>query len=304
MSEQQQTELDAMLRKAPLDNTADVQTLRASFEELMRQVPVAPDVRKTPIAVGGIGAIEVTIDGTDAADVILYFHGGVYVIGSAAATVPLVSDLARRTRTKVITVDYRLAPENPYPAALQDARAAYEGLLEQGIDPGRIALAGESAGAGLAVATLLALRDACKTLPSSALLMSPYADLTLSGESVVDKEALDPLLTPDGLRRRLTDYVADSDASDPYISPVYGDLAGLPPMLIQVGSHEILLSDAIRLAARAATADVAVTLDVVPGVPHVFQAYAAVLDEGDAALDRAATFLTANFAATHATLAI
>jgi acetyl esterase/lipase len=304
MSKQQQTELDAMLRKAPLDNTADVQTLRASFEELMRQVPVAPDVRKTPIAVGGIGAIEVTIDGTDAADVILYFHGGVYVIGSAAATVPLVSDLARRTRTKVITVDYRLAPENPYPAALQDARAAYEGLLEQGIDPGRIALAGESAGAGLAVATLLALRDACKTLPSSALLMSPYADLTLSGESVVDKEALDPLLTPDGLRRRLTDYVADSDASDPYISPVYGDLAGLPPMLIQVGSHEILLSDAIRLAARAATADVAVTLDVVPGVPHVFQAYAAVLDEGDAALDRAATFLTANFAATHATLAI
>jgi epsilon-lactone hydrolase len=303
MSKQQQTELDAMLRKTPLDTAADVPTLRASFEEVMRQVPVAPDVRKTPIAVGGIGAIEVTIDGTDAADVILYFHGGVYVIGSAAATVPLVSDLARRTGTKVITVDYRLAPENPYPAALQDARSAYEGLLEQGIDPGRIAFAGESAGAGLAMATLLALRDAGKPLPSSAFLMSPYADLTLSGESVVDKEALDPLLTPDNLRRRVTDYVADADASDPYISPVQGDLTGLPPMLIQVGSHEILLSDAIRLAARAATADVAVTLDVVPGVPHVFQAYAAVLDEGDAALDRAATFLTANFAATHATLA-
>ena len=301
MSKQQQTELDAMLRKAPLDTAADVPTLRASFEEVMRHVPVAPDVRKTPIAVGGIGAIEVTIDGTDSADVILYFHGGVYVIGSAAASVPLVSDLARRTATKVITVDYRLAPENPYPAALQDARAAYEGLLQQGVDPGRIALAGESAGAGLAMATLLALRDAGTTLPSSAFLMSPYADLTLSGESVVDKEALDPLLTPDGLRRRVTDYVADADASDPYISPVQGDLAGLPPMLIQVGSHEILLSDAIRLAARAATADVAVTLDVVPGVPHVFQAYAAVLDEGDAALDRAATFVAANFADTHAT---
>jgi epsilon-lactone hydrolase len=303
MSKQQQTELDAMLRKAPLDTVGDVPTLRASFEGLMRQIPVAPDVRKTPIAVGGIGAVEVTIEGTASADVILYFHGGVYVIGSAEATVPLVADLARRTATKVITVDYRLAPENPYPAALQDARAAYEGLLQQGVDPGRIALAGESAGAGLAVATLLALRDAGKTLPSSAFLMSPYADLTLSGESVVDKEALDPLLTPDGLRRRVTDYVADADASDPYISPVQGDLAGLPPMLIQVGSHEILLSDAIRLAARAATADVAVTLDVVPGVPHVFQAYAAMLDEGDAALDRAATFVTANFAATHAMLA-
>lgn len=297
MSKQQQAELDAMLRKAPLDTAGDVPTLRANFEGLMRQVPVAPDVRRTRIAVGGVGAVEVTIDGKDSAAVILYFHGGVYVIGSAEASVPLVSDLARRTATKVITVDYRLAPENPYPAALEDARAAYEGLLQQGVDPGRIALAGESAGAGLAVATLLALRDAGTTLPSSALLMSPYADLTLSGESLADKEALDPLLTPDGLRRRVTDYVADADASDPYISPVRGDLAGLPPMLIQVGSHEILLSDAIRLAARAATADVAVTLDVVPGVPHVFQAYAAVLDEGDAALDRAATFVTANFAA-------
>jgi acetyl esterase/lipase len=303
MSKQQQTELDAMLRKAPLDTSVDVPTLRAIFEEVMRQVPVAPDVRRTPITVGGIGALEVTIDGTDPADVILYFHGGVYVIGSAAATVPLVSDLARRTATKVITVDYRLAPEHPFPAALQDARAAYEGLLEQGVDPDRIALAGESAGAGLAVATLVALRDAGKTLPSSAFLMSPYVDLTLSGESLVNKAALDPILTPDGLRQRVTDYVADADPSDPYVSPIHGDLAGLPPMLIQVGSHEILLSDAIRLAARAATADVAVTLDVVPGVPHVFQAYAAVLDEGNAALDRAATFVTANFAASHTMVA-
>jgi epsilon-lactone hydrolase len=299
MSKQQQIDLDALLRKAPLDNAADVPTIRAAFEEVMRHVPVAPDVRTTPIAIGGIGALEVTIDGTDWADVILYFHGGVYVIGSAEATVPLVSDLARRTGTKVISVDYRLAPEHPYPAALQDARAAYEGLLQQGVDPGQIALAGESAGAGLAVATLLALRDAGAPLPSSAYLMSPYADLTLAGESLVDKEALDPILSPDGLKRRLSDYVGDADAADPYISPVLGDLAGLPPMLIQVGSHEILLSDAIRLAGRAATADVAVTLDVVPGVPHVFQAYAAVLDEGNAALDRAATFVMANFAAPH-----
>jgi acetyl esterase/lipase len=300
MTKQQQDDLDAMLRKATLDPAGDVPTLRAAFEGLMRQVPVAADVRMRPIAVGGIGAIEVTIEGIDAADLILYFHGGVYVIGSAEASVPLAADLARRTGTKVITVDYRLAPEHPYPAAVHDARAAYEGLLEQGVDPGRIAVAGESAGGGLATAALLALRDAGKPLPSSAFLMSPYADLTLSGDSIVDREALDPLLTPDGLRRRVPDYVADADASDPYISPARGHLGGLPPMLIQVGTHEILLSDAIRLAARAATADVAVTLDVVPGAPHVFQAYAAMLDEGDAALDRAATFLKANFAATHA----
>jgi acetyl esterase/lipase len=298
MTTQQQASLDAMLRKAPLDLDADVPALRAGFDELIRQVPVPPDVRSTPTTVGGVGALEVTIDGTDPTEVILYFHGGVYVIGSAEATVPLVADIARRSGTKVVTVDYRLAPEHPYPAAVEDARAAYEGLLEEGVDPGQIAVAGESAGAGLATAMLMALRDAGTALPSSAFLMSPYADLTLSGDTIADKQSLDPLLTPDSLRRRVADYLGGADAADPSISPVLGDLRGLPPMLIQVGSHEILLSDATRLATRAAAADVAVTLDVVPGVPHVFQAYAAVLDEGDAALDRAAAFLAANFAAT------
>jgi monoterpene epsilon-lactone hydrolase len=295
VSKQQQRDLDAMLRNAPLDTAGDVATLRATFEGLMRQVPVAGDVRKTRTTIGGVAALEVTIGRTDPVNVVLYFHGGVYVIGSAEASVPLVAELARRSGTKVITIDYGLGPENPYPAAVRDARAAYEGLLHQGVDPGQIALAGESAGAGLATAVLLALRDAGAPLPSSAFLMSPYADLTLSGESIVEKQALDPLLTPEGLKQRVADYVAGADASDPFISPVYGDLGGLPPMLIQVGSHEILLSDATRLAARAATADVAVTLEVVPGVPHVFQAYAAVLDEGNAALDRAAAFLNANF---------
>ena len=123
--------------------------------------------------------------------------------------------------------------------------------------------------------------------------MSPYIDLTLSGESLLTKQALDPTLTPDGLRIRVPEYVNGADAADPRISPIFGDLRGLPPLLIQVGSHEILLSDALRLAARAATADVQVTLEVTPGVPHVFQGFAAALDEGAAALDRAAIFLKA-----------
>jgi acetyl esterase/lipase len=290
MSKQQLSELDAMLRQAPLDDRADVPTLRAGFEELMRRTPVPGDVRKTSTTVGGIEAIEVTIDGTDPANVILYLHGGVYVIGSAEASAPLVADLARRTGAKVITVDYRLAPENPYPAAVKDAKAAYEGLLSQGVDPGQIAIAGESAGAGLAAATLLELRDADTPLPSSGFLMSPWADLTLSGDTIVDKQVVDPVLTAEWLRRGPAYFVAGGDPSDPYISPVLGDLAGLPSLLIQVGSHEILLSDAIRLAGRAATANVAVTLEVVPFVPHVFQAFAATLDQADAALDRAATF--------------
>jgi acetyl esterase/lipase len=174
---------------------------------------------------------------------------------------------------------------------VQDARAAYEGLLAQSIDPCRIALAGESAGGGLAVSTLLALREAGKPLPSCAFLMSPYADLTLSGETLGEKRDVDPVLTPDGLRVRVPDYLAGGDASDPYVSPIFGDLSGLPALLIQAGSHEILLSDALRLAGRAATADVPVKLEVTPGVPHVFQGFAALLDEAGEALDRASVFL-------------
>jgi acetyl esterase/lipase len=298
MSKEQKLALDAVLSQGGLDLQADVPTLRASFNELMARIPVPDDVQQSPTTIGGVGAIEVTVPGADANGVILYFHGGVYVIGTAAATVPLVGDLARRTGTRAITLDYRLAPEHPYPAAVADAQDAYQGLLEQGVDAGQIALAGESAGGGLAVATLLALRDADIPLPSCAFLMSPYADLTLSGDSIADREAVDRTLTPAGLRLRILDYVAGADASDPLISPVFADLTGLPPLLIQVGSNEILLSDALRLAERAAMADVTVTLDVTDSVPHVFQAFAAMLDEADAALDRASTFLRTNLAAT------
>ena len=298
MSKEQKLALDAVLSEGGLDLQADVPTLRASFNELMARIPVPDDVQQSPTTIGGVGAIEVTVPGADADGVILYFHGGVYVIGTAAATVPLVGELARRTGTRAITLDYRLAPEHPYPAAVADAQDAYQGLLEQGIDAGQIALAGESAGGGLAVATLLALRDAGVPLPSCAFLMSPYADLTLSGDSIADREAVDRTLTPEGLRLRILDYVAGADASHPLISPVFADLTGLPPLLIQVGSNEILLSDALRLAERAATDDVTVTLDVTDGVGHVFQAFAAMPDEADAALVRASAFLRTNLAAT------
>jgi epsilon-lactone hydrolase len=296
MSKDQQIQLDAILRQGNLDQAGEVAPLRAALNEIMSHVPVAPDVRQTPVEPGGVDGIEVTIDGTAAENVILYFHGGVYVIGTAVASVPLVSEVVRRAGARAITLDYRLAPENPYPAAVDDARAAYEGLLKDGIDPGHIALAGESAGGGLAVATLLALREAGLPLPSCAFAMSPYVDLTLSGETLADRAARDAVLTPAGLRARVPDYVGAADAADPLISPIFGDLSGLPPLLIQVGSNEILLSDALRLAARAALDDVQVTLDVTPGVPHVFQGFAGLLDEAGAALDRASDFLNTHFA--------
>jgi epsilon-lactone hydrolase len=298
MSRQQQVDLDATLRQAPIDPKAEVAALRSGFEALMQRIPVPGDVTKTDTKVGGVDATEVTLQGIDSANVILYFHGGVYVIGSADTSVPLVADLARRTSAKAISVDYRLAPENPYPAAVEDALAAYEGLLSQGVEPSNIAISGESAGGGLTAALLIALRDADLPMPSSAFVMSPWVDLTLSGGTIIGKQEVDPILTEEGLRWRVGDYVAGANASDPRISPVFAGLHGLPPMLIQVGSHEILLSDAVRLAERAANDDVAVTLEVVPGVPHVFQAYAAVLDEGEAALNRAAAFLKSHFAAT------
>lgn len=296
MSKDQQLQLEAILRQGGLDTAGEVQSLRAAFDELMARVPVAPDVQQKPVETGGVPGIEVTIADNADENVILYFHGGVYVIGTAGSTVPLVSELVRRTGTRAITLDYRLGPESPYPAAVEDARAAYEGLLAQGVAPGQIALAGESAGGGLAVATLLALREAGTPLPSCALLMSPYVDLTLSGETLTEKQAVDPVLTPEGLHARVPDYVGGADASDPYISPIFGDLKGLPPLLIQSGSHEILLSDALRLAARAATSDVTVTLEVTAGAPHVFQGFAGLLDEAAVALDRASDFLRTQLA--------
>ncbi len=298
MTKAQQEQVNSILRAGGLDFTAEVAQLRSAFEGLRAGVALPDDVECNGTVIGGVDAIEVSVRDSAPTGVVVYFHGGVYVIGSASSSVALVSDIARRAGAKAITVDYRLAPEYPYPAAVDDAQSVYRGLLEKGVDPNRIAFAGDSAGGGLAVAAMLALRDAGAPLPACGFLMSPYADLTLSGASVNGKQAEDLVLTEEGVRLRIDDYVAGADARDPYISPVFADLKGLPPLLIQVGSHEILLSDALRLAERAAMADVEVALEVTPGAPHVFQGFAAMLDEAAAALDRAAAFLKAHLGAT------
>jgi epsilon-lactone hydrolase len=291
MSQQQRGALDELLRGAPLDLGGDVNEQRGIFAEMMAAIPIPDDVVSSPGHLGGIPVVHVNVDGANAGKVIFYLHGGAYAIGSAAASVGLASDLARRTGARLITIDYRLAPEHPHPAALDDAVTAYRGLLDGGSSPSAIAIAGESAGAGLVAAMLVALQRQGLPQGSSAVLMSPWVDLTLSGESMTTKTAVDPVLTPEGLTRRAADYAAAGDPVDGLISPLFADLTGLPPLLVQAGSHEILLDDATRLASRAAAADVAVTLDVTPGVPHVFQGFASMLDEADAALTRAGTFL-------------
>ena len=296
MSTEQAENLEAILRQSAFPAGIDLNEQRRLLRELISAQPLPADVTVTGAALGGVPTAEITIDGIEPRHVVLYFHGGVYVLGDAFQAAGLASQIGRRTRAKVISVDYRLAPEHPYPAAVDDALAAYEALLQNGTAPSDIAFAGESAGGGLAVATLVNARDHGLPLPAAAFAMSPYADLTLAGTTMQTKGEVDVLMSRENLQARVTDYTSGQDAALGLISPVFADLSGLPPLIIQAGSHEVLLDDAVRLARQAAIADVQVTLDITPRVPHVFQAYAPILDEGAAALDRAGQFLTAHLA--------
>jgi monoterpene epsilon-lactone hydrolase len=296
VSAEQRETLDAILRQSAFPADIGVNEQRRLLGELLSAQPLPADVIVTPATLGGVPTAEITVDGVEPRHVVLYFHGGVYVLGDAGQAAGLAAQIGRRTRAKVISVDYRLAPEHPYPAAVDDALAAYEALLDNGTSPSDVVFAGESAGGGLAIATLVNARDHKLPLPAAAFVMSPYVDLTLAGTTLETKGKADPLLSREALQARVPDYTAGQDAALPLISPLFADLSGLPPLIIQAGTHEVLLDDALRLAQRAATADVAVTLDVTPGVPHVFQAYHQILDEAAAALDRAGQFLSAQLA--------
>src|SRR4051794_12393234 len=296
MSTEQRETLDRILRKSAFPADADVHEQRRLLKELLSAQPLPAEVIVTAAELGGVPTAEVTVDGVESRHVVLYFHGGVYVMGDAALAAELASQVGRRTDAKAISVDYRLGPEHPYPAAVDDALAAYKGLLDSGVAASDIVFAGESAGGGLAVATLVNARDHGLPLPAAAYVMSPYADLTLAGTTMETRREADPLLSPDALQARIPDYTDGQDPALGLISPIFADLSGLPPLIIQAGTHEVLLADAPRLARQAAEADLEVTLDITPGVPHVFQAYHAILDEGAAALDRAGRLLAAQLA--------
>jgi acetyl esterase/lipase len=293
---EQRENLDAILRQSALPADADVDEQRRLLRELLSAQPLPADVTVTAAALGGVRTAEITIDGIEPRHVVLYFHGGVYVMSDAFLAAGLASQIARRTHAKVVSVDYRLAPEHPHPAAVDDALAAYEALLQDGIAASDIVFAGDSAGGGLAIATLVNARDHGLPLPAAAFVMSPYVDLTLAGTTMETKREVDPLLSREALQARVADYTSDQDAALGLISPLFADLSGLPPLIIQAGTHEVLLDDAVRLARQAATADVEVTLDITPQVPHVFQAYSPLLDEAAAALDRAGQLLSTHLA--------
>jgi epsilon-lactone hydrolase len=296
MSAEQRENLEAVLRRSAIPVGSSVSEQRRLLRERASARPAPADVNVIPAELGGVPAADITIGGIEARHVVLYFHGGVYVLGDAFQSADLASQIGRRAQARVISLDYRLAPEHPYPAAVDDAYAAYDALLREGTAPSDIAFAGDSAGGGLAVATMVNARDHGSPLPAAAFLMSPYADLTLAGATMETKSDVDPLLSRGLLQPRVIDYTAGQNPASSLISPVFADLSGLPPLTIQAGTHEVLLDDAVRLAQKAADDDVAVTLDLTPKVPHVFQNFYPILDEASDALDRAGKLLIARLA--------
>jgi acetyl esterase/lipase len=291
MTAQQRDLVHQLLRNAPFDLGGEATVQRPLLDAMLTAQPLPDDVQLTPGELGGVPVIFIDIAGATPAGTLFHLHGGGFALGSARGSVGLASALARRSGLRAVSIDYRLAPENPYPAAVQDALAAYRALLSAtGAD--RIVVSGESAGGNLAIELLIAAQAEGLAQPSAAVVFSPMTDLTASGASFTGKAAVDPNITEAAVRTRVADYLGATDPADPLVSPIFADLTGLPPLLIQAGSHEVLLDDATRLAVKAAADDVPVILDITPGVPHVFQAFAAILDEGDAALTRAAAFVS------------
>jgi acetyl esterase/lipase len=222
---------------------------------------------------------------------ILYFHGGAYIAMSARTHRSITSRLAAWSDARLFALNYRLAPEHPFPAALDDALAAYRALIATGLPPSRIVVAGDSAGGGLALALLLAARDASIPLPAAAVLFSPWTDLAVTGDSIVTNDAADTLFVGAWVTAIAQHYRAGTQATHPLLSPVYANLTGLPPMLIQVSSSEVLLDDSRRVAAHAARDGVNATLQIWPGLPHGWQIFAPILPEARAALRDTADFV-------------
>jgi acetyl esterase/lipase len=283
-----------MLRAMPPLAGDTIDEWRASLEAATAVVPLPEDVRFEPVSAGGVAAEWARApEAPEALDnrAIVYFHGGGYVTGSLQSHRLLVADLARACGLPVLSVDYRLAPEHPFPAAVEDAVAAYRFVRGAGIPPAGLAFAGDSAGGGLTVAALLALREAGEPLPAAGVCLSPWLDLGQSGASMDTKAAVDPMLSRTMLDVMARAYLGSTDARTPTASPLFADLAGLPPLLLQVGTAEVLLDDSTRFAERARAAGVDVTLEVWADMVHDWQAFAVALPEGREAIDKIAAFV-------------
>ena len=284
MSLQQLESLIEKLKAVPVDPTASVGRKRGAMEKAAFRLDA--DIKAEPLSAGGVPAEWVTAPGADTGRNILYLHGGGYMIGSIKTHRCLAGWISRAAQARVLIIDYRLAPENPHPAAVDDALAAYRFMLDSGVKPERTVIAGDSAGGGLAVATLLAIRDAKLPLPAAAVCLSPWVDMEGSGESMKTKAALDPMVGSGNLGEMAAAYLGGAHPRTPLASPLYADLKGLPPMLIQVGTSEVLLDDSSRLAERVRQAGVEVVYEPWENMIHVWQIFFPMLDEAKQAVDR------------------
>jgi len=294
MPSAQHENIVAMLAARPRIVAASVAETRAGFEQLTQMFPLAPDVTHQSVDAGGVPAEWVAVPESRPDRVILYLHGGGYVIGSPNTHRELASRVARATQARALVIDYRLAPEHPFPAAVEDATAAYRWLLGTGVSPSRIALAGDSAGGGLTLATLLALRDAQQPLPAAGVCMSPWTDLEGTGASAQPGGADDPLLDLAGLREMGAHY-ASANPRHPHAAPLYASFRGIPPLLIQVGTRELLLDDSTRVAAKAKADGVDVTLEAWDGLIHVWQLFGPTVPESEQAVARIGEFARKHF---------
>ena len=281
-----------MLAGNPLEGERSPTEMRDGLESMAGTFALEPDVRVQPITVAGMPAEWITSAAVEPARVILYLHGGGYVVGSLNTHRDLAARLGRASGARVLVIDYRLAPEHPHPAAVDDAVAACRWLRTHGIAPARLAIAGDSAGGGLTIATLIALRDLGEPLPSAAVCFSPWIDMEATGASM-DTNVDDPMLNRKLILHFARFYLGlgTIDPQTPLAAPLHADLAGLPPLLIQASRHEVLLDDATRIAEKARRAGVACELDLTDEVPHVWQIFASILPEGQQAIDRAGAFL-------------
>lgn len=291
MASKELQEIIDAFRSQPALGELTIEEMRAQMEADFTQLPLAPHVRCQPVDAGGVPAEWVTTPESVEERVIYYLHGGAYVGGSITTHRELASRLARAAKARVFLIGYRLAPEHPFPAAVEDSMTGYRWLLSSGVKPARVAIAGESAGGGLSVATLVALRDALEPLPAAAVAVSPWADMEALGESMVTRAAVDPLLQRDALLEMARTYLGDTDPRTPLASPIHADLAGLPPLLIQVGTAEVLYDDATRLAERAESAGVEVVFEPWEDMIHMWHAFAHMLPEGQQAIDRIGEFV-------------
>jgi monoterpene epsilon-lactone hydrolase len=275
----------------------DIGALRHRMDSLARIFPGAPkNTKAIELDAGGVTALRVTGPESRAGYHVIYLHGGAYVFGSPSHYRNFLWRIARATRAQVLFVNYRLAPEHPFPAALDDAVAAYRWLLAEGADPSRIVIMGDSAGGGLAVSALFRLREQGIAMPAATVMMSPWTDLTVTGESNRVNAESDPLLEPEQARYIARLYLAGADPRSPDASPLYGDPTGLPRSLIQVGSDEIMLDDSLRMAQKMRAAGVDVELEVWPLMPHVWQVFAGFVPESRRAIEKIGAFVNTAFA--------